>query len=158
MLVHSSVEMKKEILIACGDEAVACSIFQSNKENKKGILQFWSRKWCNVVSNYTEPEKIALAIREIIKQFHSILNGSPEVTFFVNSPAFVELARNQQDWSPRMSKYLALATNLTPKYNRLLDRYKHQLDLLSKPIPIDESQPSSVQASAVSEFFDNASP
>ena len=73
-------------------------------------------------------------------------------------PAFVELTRTPHDWSHRMSKYLALATHLTPKYNRLPDRYKLQLDLLSKPIPIDESQPSSVQASAVSEFFNNASP
>ena len=32
MLAHSSVDLKKEILMAWGDEAFACSIFQSNKE------------------------------------------------------------------------------------------------------------------------------
>ena len=102
------------------------------------------------------PRKIALAVREKIKQFRSIINGSPEVIFCVDSPTFVELASTPQDWSHRMSKYLALATHLTPKYDRSPDRYKHQLDLLSKPIPIDESQPSSVQVSAVSKFFNNA--
>ena len=104
------------------------------------------------------PRKIALAVREKIKQFRSIINGSPEVIFFVDSPTFVELASTPQDWSHRMSKYLALATHLTPKYDRSPDRYKHQLDVLSKPIPIDKSQPSSVQVSAVSKFFNNAIP
>ena len=144
MLAHPSADMKKEILIACGDEAFACSIFPINKENKKELLQFWSLKWCNVVSNDTEPEKIALTVREKIKPFRSILNGSPEGTFFVDSPAFVESARNLQDGSHRISKYLVLATHLPSKYHRLPDRYKHQLDLLSKPLPINESQPSSV--------------
>ena len=157
LLIHPNVESKKKIFIAYGNEAFACSIFQMSKENKRELVQFWSRKWTNVVTNYTGLEKVSLAVREIIKQFRSILQGSPEIIFYTSCPTFVELARDQQSWTKRMTKYLAHTISFTPKFLTLPERYQRDLDLLSAPIPIDESQPVPAQPSGIPESFSEIS-
>ena len=51
-----------------------------------------SWKQDQVITNYMNLQTPPLANKEIIKQLRSILNELPEVTFFTNDPAFVELA------------------------------------------------------------------
>ena len=152
---HASVEAEKEIFIAHGNLAFAVSLYQKSPHGPRDILQFWSKRWCNDVTNYTTAEKLALCIRETIRHFQPLLTGSPSLTIYTNDPVFAELAREPSTWSPRMHKYLSHTIQFAPKFLRVPIKYQKDLDLLSDPIPLIEQKPPTLNYSQeqLLEFF-----
>ena len=135
---HPNSDLSKEVFIACGSIAFATSVHQLHPGEGKQIVQFWSKRWCNDVTNYNKADRMALAVRETVRHFQPILSGSPSIDFYMDEPTFLALVSDPTSWTPRMHKYLAHTIQFNPSYHSLPLKYRRDLDLLSHPIAQDE--------------------
>ena len=137
-LRHPDPSLPKIVDMACGLEAFAVAIYQVDEASKRQIIEFWSRKWVNDVSNYNKCERYSLCVREVVKHYHSVLNEAPSVTFYSNEQAFIAIANEPDAWSPRMMKFLSYAIQYSPKYRTPPAVLQRDLDILNEKIPSDE--------------------
>ena len=91
---HANPEALKDIYVAMGKYAFAISIWQTIGEEKpvKELLTYWSKIWPIHVDAYTEEERYALIIREVLKQYKYFLLCAKAVVFHTSSTSFTTLA------------------------------------------------------------------
>lgn len=69
-IYHQAVKI---LYIEAGNYAFACNIFQQSANKKLQLLEFESKRWPYEIQSYSEAEKYALTLQEIIKIFFSFL-------------------------------------------------------------------------------------